>query len=150
MKMSLLPLKAIFPAALILASAQLSGCGSNPNPCVYGTSISILSLTNHVPVTGSADHSAAPPGNQFQFRAEGGSYVVSGDHCAVPAVVGPVDLNWTSSDPKDVTMDSSAGETNGTATCLNATSSSVTVTGTPHAGTGIYNPTSVTGILSCK
>jgi len=150
MKTSLRTLKAAFTIALALALVQLSGCGSNPNPCVYGTSISILSDTNHVPVTGSADHSAAPPGNQFQFRAEGSAYIVSGDHCAVPAVIGPVNLNWTSSDPTDVTMDSSDSDTNGTATCVNATTGSVTVTGTPHVGTGIYNPTSVSGILSCK
>jgi hypothetical protein len=140
---------AILPGAFFAASL-LCGCGVNSHPCVYGTEISILSDTNHVPVTGTADHKATPPGNQFQFRAAGGPYVVSGDHCAVSAVAAPINLNWTSSDPADVTMDSSDGSTNGTATCVNATKASVAVTGTPPPGTGIYNPTSVTAYLSCQ
>jgi hypothetical protein len=102
-----------------------------------------------VPVTGAADHSAAPPGDRFQFQAVGGEYVVSG-HCAVTALVGPVNLNWTSSDPADITMDSSPGTANGTATCVNATNGSVTVTGTPPAGSGIFEPTDVTALMTCK
>jgi hypothetical protein len=135
---------------VVFCPILLNGCAAGTSyACVIGTNISILSDNNHAPITGVADHAAAPPGNQFQFRAVGGVYAVSGA-CKIPQVVGPVDLNWTSADPKDISMDSSPGATNGTATCINATNGSVAVTGTPAPGTGIYQPTSVSALMECK
>jgi len=127
---------------LCLAGA-LSGCAAGAG----GTSGCTITTTLAVgPASGTADHSAAAPGNQQKFTAtELSSSITPG--CAVPAVVPIVYPAWTSSDPIDVTVSSAADSTNGLATCVNATLAPVTLTAT--TGTGA-NAQTAKVTLTCK
>jgi hypothetical protein len=94
-------------------------------------------------------HLAQQPGNQVKFEATGGQYAVSGD-CALTNVVGPNNAIRTSSGPTDALVDSSDGETNGLATCLNATNGPAALPATPPANGGIFKPASGTAALTCN
>jgi hypothetical protein len=72
------------------------------------------------------DHAAAPPGNQEQFQAgEGGVY---GPGCATSQALRLAPAQWTTSDPKDVTISSANDVANGLATCVGATNATVSAT----------------------
>jgi hypothetical protein len=72
------------------------------------------------------DHAAPPPGNQEQFQAgEGGVY---GAGCATSQLLKLTPAQWSTSDPKDVTISSANDATNGLATCLGAANASVSAT----------------------
>ena len=102
---------------LIVLALAFIGCGGSSGSC-QGISLIVS------PQNASADHAAVPPGNQVQF---GASYKVP-PGCAVATVVPqPV---WTSSDPVNVIFST---QTNGLATCLNATPQSVTITANDHS-----------------
>ncbi len=75
---------------------------------------------------GMPDHTAAPPGNQEQFEAGLGS--TYGPGCVSNALAHPVPAAWTSSDPANVSISSAADATNGLATCLGASASTVSAT----------------------
>jgi hypothetical protein len=128
-------------ALLVLMLCTLLGCAGGGNQsCVTQTVLSVG------PTSGTADHSAAAPGNQQQFVATT-SAGTSTPGCAVPLVIAQVNASWTTSDPLDTQISSGPLPSNGLATCINATSQPVTVTATYTAGT-----TTLTRIatLTCK
>lgn len=86
-----------------------------------------------VPATATADHAAAPPGNQVRFQLEIEYPPGCGTNQTVPAT-------WTVSDTTDVNFSST---TDGLATCVNPTPGSVTVTGTGSSAHGMAQ-------LTCK
>lgn len=123
--------------------AALTGCaGGSPN-CTPTYSFEVS------PLTGTASHSAAAPGNQLKFTGSQLSSYPSG--CAEPAVAAATPLGyyaWTVSDPLDVTISSAQDSTNGLATCVNATAGAVTVT-----ATDVTSPTTTltkTASLTCQ
>lgn len=103
-------------AVLLLACLLLAGCGSSS-----GSNCPAIIAMLVTPASATAEHSAAPPGNQVLFSSTAPS---AGKGCSVndELVSTP---EWTSSDPADVQFSSTV---NGLATCLNATSAPVTVT----------------------
>ena len=120
----------------------LCGCATAPG----GGSCTVTTVLAVSPASGTADHSAAAPGNQQKFSAvESFSSITSG--CAVPLVVPVVYPAWTSSDPVDVTVSSAADSTNGLATCVNAALAPVTLTAS--VGTGA-TAQAKTVTLACK
>lgn len=77
------------------------------------------------PASTTVDHTAAPPGNSAQFTALGS--FPSG--CPLPPIPA-LKITWSVSDPADVTLTTNTpGGSQVTATCVNASGSSVTVTG---------------------
>jgi hypothetical protein len=98
-------------------------------------------------VSGSADSTAAAPGNQQKF----GSYLFPGSKpgCASPQVVAPVTAQWKSSDPLDVSVNSGSDfSANGLATCTGMTGSRVSLTATYTAVDGTTQ--TATAALTCK
>lgn len=113
--------------SLILA---LSGCAA-PAPCVI-TPDNLIVGFDPAPGPGLPNHSAAAPGNQAQLQAIA-HYTSTGDcsHVAVSNLVELLPAQWTSSDPKNITIDSSAPPANnGRLTCTGATNGPATITGT--------------------
>ena len=93
---------------------------------------------------GTADHAAAPPGNQVTFTA---TLLNSGSNCPeVPTVMGDVDASWTTSDTVNTTITNQKTNigTNGLATCVNATPTAATITATTTGGL------KSTATLTCK
>lgn len=91
------------------------------------------------PATGTADHTAMPPGNQVQYS--GMEQAPPG--CVLPQVL-PV-LTWTTSDTTNTSITNTPGTTPGTATCLNATPQPATITGSLPDGS-----LKGTATLTCK
>jgi len=103
--------------ALAASAAVMLSCGSGTG---ISTSCNPTALTIS-PTTGTADHTALPPGNQVQYS--GMLQYPSG--CTVPAIV-PI-LTWTTSDTTDISI--TGGPANpAVATCLNATPQPATIT----------------------
>jgi hypothetical protein len=127
-------------------SSLLCGCGTNGNPCVTGNSFVVSPYSS----TNVANHASAAPANQVRFVAASGVIVLSGSGCAVPNVMHTVPAAWTTSDPKDVIISSASDDTNGTATCVNATDGPVTVTATAPVGATVYTPKTASTTLTCK
>jgi len=106
----------------VLCGCAASGSTSCNDTLVFGVG----------PKSGTANHSAASPGNEQQFTATEALTAAPG--CAVPQFIELVYPAWTSSDPVDVTVSSARGPTNGLATCVNATLAPVTLTATEGSG----------------
>jgi hypothetical protein len=129
--------------ALAGCSGLLAGCGAGGTPGCVGTDSVSAS-----PATATADHAAAPPGNEQQFSVvEGESFSNASGICAVPAVVRLVYPVWTSPDPLNITISSANDASNGLAVCKNATAGPVTLTAT--SGTGATALTASVQ-LTCK
>jgi hypothetical protein len=90
----------------------LASCGGYANTCTVNAAVS--------PTSGTVDHSATAPGNQVQFSIKS---TVTGN-CPLVADQGGT---WSTSDSVNTTISNQA-PTQGLATCLNATSSPVTIT----------------------
>jgi hypothetical protein len=110
--------------ALAGVCALLSGCavGGNGSECALGYDFSTS------PASATADHAAAPPGNQQQFTSGLAPTAPAG--CPVPQWVARVDPAWSSSDPIDIQISSADDATNGTAVCLGPTDGAATLTAT--------------------
>lgn len=126
-----------------LGAAVFTGCGSSQN-CT--ATPYVVTLT---PASGTADHNAAPPGNQIQFSMAGtGGQIPAG----CPAVGDPLaGASWKESDPTDVhiTFDPEAtGITRAVAVCVNATPGATTLTGTLSEGDFLTG--SGTAQVTCK
>lgn len=114
------------------------GCGGAANCGPVGVSVS--------PNTATADHTAAPPGNQQQFFASNSFPIKQGCAAITAAILNNV--TWSTSDPGDVSISNTQGSTYGVATCINAVSSPVTITATqPRQGGGTFVGTAS---LTCK
>jgi hypothetical protein len=120
---------AVVIRAVIFAGccAVLLGCGtggSGVGPCKpvgFLMTVGPASEGNAAP-----DHTEPPPGNQERFQAGiGGVY---GPGCATSQVLHLTPAQWTTSDPKDVTISSAADATNGLATCVGAANATVSAT----------------------
>jgi hypothetical protein len=125
---------------LALASAALTGCGVASPGCTITDAFGVG------PLTATANHSAAAPGNQVQFS----SYISpkpSAANCAVPNWIIAARPNWTNPDPLDISISSATDATNGTAVCNSATSGPVSLTAS--VGTGA-TPSTITVQLTCQ
>jgi hypothetical protein len=100
----------------------------------------------------TADHAAAPPGNQVKFSASVTPTIISGSGCAVPTYIALVNATWTTSDPKDISINSAQNAaTNGLAACLGPTNGSATITASYPNSSGVGPSTlTATATLTCK
>jgi hypothetical protein len=126
--------------ALAAVTVVLTGCGAASPNCTVG-----LATYSIYPSTGSADHTAASPGNQVQFFAATSYSYEPG--CPVPEVVRAPFGFWTSSDPLHITIDSSETNTNGLATCTGSTNGAATLTAVSSTAA---NAMKATATLTCK
>jgi hypothetical protein len=101
-----------------LCCAFIASCGGYGNTCTVTAAVT--------PTPAMAHHSAIAPGNQVQFSIKS---TVTGNCPLVADQAG----SWSTSDTVNTTISNQA-PTQGLATCLNATSSPVTITqsGTVH------------------
>ena len=114
-------------AAIVLcgfcASVLLAGCAASASTGQSCTSGLLLKLS---PMDATADHTQAAPANQVKFAAS--VYPTASPGCAVPAWVFLATPQWTSTDAKDIQIDSSTNaQTNGLATCVGATDGAATL-----------------------
>jgi hypothetical protein len=122
------------------AGGMLTGCGAAPQAKINCT------LTQAVlPATTTADHTAASPGNQGAFDV---GYVAAPEGCAVPAiVVSPQAFVWVSSDPVNAPISNAKDATAGVATCVGATTATISAANPPTLTGG---PAIATATLTCK
>ncbi len=121
--------RSVLPHCIGLACVlSVAGCGGNSNnACVTGP---LYNIGPPIAGTTIADHRATPPLNQVHFIAYFGVHGISGN-CTLPTDLRKqVQATWTSTDPADIMIDSGPGFSNGTATCVNASSGPVTLTAT--------------------
>ncbi len=88
---------------------------------------------------------AKPPGNQAQFRPQLITTYPAG--CPLPAVPIIDDAIWTTSDTTNIQIDSTAGTTNGLATCTGATDGAAAITTKISSTT---TPLVATASLTCQ
>ena len=124
----------VFGLAGTTAGGMLTGCGAAPQAKINCT------LTQAVlPATATADHAVASPGDQVAFDV---GYVAAPQGCAVPAVViSPQAFVWVSSDPVNAPISNAKDATAGVATCVGATTATIST-----------NPVNsiATATLTCK
>ena len=130
----------LFPLLLALLMAAFNaGCGgTSPPDCSVAVALAVA------PKTATADHSAAPPGNQISFVA------LDMPPASCPPTPGAprLDLTWSVSDSGNVTIGNTQGVDYGVATCKNATANPATVMAT---GRNKLNMTITgTATLTCK
>lgn len=114
----------IFLAGMVLM-AGMTGCGGHSNPDCTVTALNLF------PMSGTANHLAASPGNKVQFSGfDALNTLPSG--CVTVAITqaNRIDLKWTVSDTVNVTIGNTQNVDYGQATCVNATAGAVTVTAT--------------------
>src|SRR5579875_3511727 len=127
----------------LAVSPFLSGCAVNAGTGQGCTTGMVMNLN---PMDATADHAQAPPGNQVKFQAVVAP--TAPPACALPAWLISATPAWTSSDPKDISIDSSSDPaTNGTAVCTGSTSGPATLTATFTLG---GNTLTKTATLTCK
>lgn len=106
----------------LCALGLILACGTNTHDCdLTGVRVS--------PQSATANHSSPAPANSQQFTAFG--EIPEG--CAI-AQSNLTNVTWSVSDTQDVSISNTHDQTYGLATCINATSGPVTVTGTAPAG----------------
>jgi hypothetical protein len=108
-------------APLAFAVAALTGCAGGTSDCTFTQSFNVS------PLTATANHSAAAPGNQVQFFSTIAPKASAAD-CPVPLYIIAARPAWTNPDPLDLTISNANDATNGTAVCNSATSGPVTLT----------------------
>lgn len=126
---------------LVLGSVLtiLTGCGGTAPPdCSAATALAVA------PQTGTADHAAAPPGNQVSFVGQD----MPPASCPPTPGAPRMDLKWSVSDPVNVTIGNIQGVDYGVATCKNATAGAVTVTAS--GNNTLKMPITGTAALTCK
>jgi hypothetical protein len=109
--------------------------------CGGGTMSSCNISTSLMPMSATADHTAAAPGNQVTFAV---SSKVSGVCPMTPDSIG----TWSTSDPNDVSLTNISAQMANTitATCVNATANSASI---KNSGT-VRGKTFPAATLSCK
>ena len=116
-----------------LFCALLFSCGGRTT--VSGSSCPITPFV--VPSTATANHMAAPPGNEVQFST---SFKVNGPGiCPLIVTAG----SWTTSDAVNTSI-SNQPATQGLATCLNATPSPATIGYTGEISGQPFTPATLT------
>lgn len=96
------------------------------------------------PASATVDHNVASPGNSVQFFAFG-----QGPNGCGAAGASLPDVTWSVSDAAHVSISNTADATFGTATCMHATASAVTVTATRPA-TSSSKQIAGTATLTCN
>ena len=114
-KSGVMRMRAEFTLAGLAALIGLGGCAGNV-PCSATATGGLGIAGDGTQLIHTADHTAAAPGNQVQFRAES-SPGNTNPSCPVPTYILNVHAQWTSSDP-NVTVSSADDATNGLATCV--------------------------------
>ena len=112
----------------ILAPLGIGGCGSGGTPQQQQCTVSYpLTVT---PLAATLDHMDAATANQIKFR--GVAYAVSVPaSCPQRTDLGALEYaTWSNPDPTDVQISSAYDDSNGVASCVNATAGTVTLTGT--------------------
>lgn len=130
----------------IFLAGVTAGCGVVSKTCP-------TALVAVDPAAATADHLAAPPGDQQGFLATespAGVSINDGASCAVPQYVAGLSPNWTVSDTINVKISSAQDDTNGVATCIGATKGAVTLTAIGSPGNGAPSETLGTASLTCK
>lgn len=96
-----------------------------------GSSTCEITALNVSPTSVTLNHSSAPPANQQTFVA-----FANNNGCLGPGggTQGAANATWTSSDPTDVPIVQTPPNRTGVATCMNPTSSPVTITATAAIG----------------
>lgn len=125
---------------LLLVVFFLIGCGGSTTltPACFITGINVF------PKTATVDHTAAPPGNTQHFDAFQSS-APSG--CGFQ-LANLQNATWTVSDMVDASIGNQQNVNYGTATCINAAASPITVTATVPSGNGTN--VSATATLTCN
>jgi hypothetical protein len=126
-------------ALALVALTLVQACGNGSYGCFFAS----------VTVSGSsdaADHSSLSPGNSVRFAAFG-SGLTAGCFAAQSNLMNVV---WSVSDPKNVSISNAKDQTYGVATCLGATSGAVTVTATLMADTNSGVDSSGSSTMVCK
>lgn len=126
---------------LLVAITVVCGCAGNAS---IGCSDSIVLTVS--PSSATADHSAAPPGNQVQFI--GVVRYTAPPGCAAPALAVIAFATWSNPDSADIAISSANDSTNGTAVCKAPTNGAVTLTGAFSIGSP--SPTTKSVQLTCK
>lgn len=127
-------------AQICLASAltaMCAGCGGRSSSDCVITGIGVG------PDPASADHLAAPPGNNVTFIA----FNLTTGNCPLRPTQPRQDVIWSVSDPLNVSIGNTVGVDYGVATCK-AAASGVTVTATGAIDKGIVAKGSAS--LACK
>ncbi len=114
--------KATCYVSFLCAVGLILACGADTHNCdLTGLTVS--------PQSATANHSAAAPANSQQFSA----FPQTPVGCAV-AQTTLTTVTWSVSDAQNVSISNAHDQTYGVATCINAISAPVTVTGTAPAG----------------
>jgi hypothetical protein len=113
---------------VMLCCVFLASCGGYSNSCTINAAVT--------PMNATADHSAPAPGNQVQFLL---ASTVKGNCPLIPDSVGV----WSTSDPVNTTISNQA-PTQGLATCLNATPTSVAISNTSTVRGHSFTPATLT------
>ncbi len=122
---------------LLIATASAVACGNSD--CH-------LTAINVSPSSATADHSAAAPGNQAQFAANGEFSANCVQLACVNCLQG---VTWSVSDPANVSLTPVTGQSVVVATCIANTSGSVTVTATAPVAAGSNDTVVGTASLTC-
>ena len=123
---------------LIFSTAN-AGCGGGGDPCspIPGVRVS--------PQNATIDHTASSPGNSQRFF----SFATASPGCVAP-MSNLMNVSWSVSDTKNVSISNAKDTTFGTATCLGPTPGPVTVTATLPASANHGRAVSGAGSLRCK
>lgn len=111
-------------AATLGASLATMGCGAAPQQCTLAYPLTVS------PLAATLDHASTAAANQVKFR--GIAYLVATPAtCPQRTDLGALEYaTWTNPDPADIQISSAYDDTNGIASCTNATSGAVSLTGT--------------------
>src|SRR5215469_10110308 len=113
---------------LLLVLSIVAGCGGSATPS--GCSITGI---NVFPPAATVDHTAAPPANTKHFDA----FISSAAPAGCGFQLGSLqDAVWTVSDPVNASIGNQVNVNYGTATCMNAAASPITVTATVPSDNG--------------
>ncbi len=128
-------------AGLLCVMLLLAACGDGNKSCQW------IAL-NVSPATATANHSAAAPGNQAQFAANG---VVSSGCATAQCINCTPGVTWSVSDAVNVSLTPGPmGQSVVIATCLGATSGAATLTATVPVTSGSAQTVSGTATLTCQ
>ncbi len=108
----------------LLAGLLLAGCGSPGPPACTIQGFQFLVLPRDP--AAAPDHTLMPPGNQQYFDAGLGS--TYGPNCISNQLYKYTHAQWSTADAVNVTISSADDATNGLATCLAATNTTVSAT----------------------
>ena len=127
--------------ALLLAfCTAVAGCGGSAN----SNSVCAITAIKVFPATATVDHTATPPASSQHFDA----FETSASNGCSFQLSALQNATWTVSDSLDASIGNQQNVNYGTATCINAAPSPITVTATVPSGNGTN--VSATAALTCN